>query len=362
MKFNVLKKLELTGKRLLNIVLRGIFGHRPQKLLKSTEIQKVLVLRLDQRIGNGIMLLPLLKAIRKSSPDIEIHLLLHHTVAELIKEYSPGLVDNFWMYNQNVLLSHPLKFLKWITKLRNEHFDLILSSHNPDNFSLSQAILGRWCKPWLLAGFQWGDSDYYYDASIFSGTEKHYSDSQLDLWRRFDDTAVLEWGGLNVPQEAVENAFHDWNLDIGKPCALIWLGATGNKTLPPDLVAFLFEQILKKSGMHVQFALGKADASHMNEFPEWIRSNTLVWEKPLADTAKFFAGFQLFVSGDTGPMHIAAALDIPTLTIFTHSRMEQYGYRDGQRHFALNYSGTAAEKDAIVEILHLLQKLNVDAC
>ena len=349
----LLKNLENGGKRLLNGLLLWLLPRREVSELPG-RFDKILVLRLDQRIGNGILLLPLLRAIRENQPDAELHLVLHAPVSRLIEKYTHGLVDVFWHYDQKYLLSNPLRFVKWACRLRREQFDLILSSHNPDNFSLSQALLGRWCSPGLLVGFRWKESTRYYHLAIPSSAEKHYSDAQLDLWRRFHPETALKWGGMEVPETLVTQKFAEWNFPLPENTALFWLGATGDKVIPADLIAFVYEQIRKQTGLQVQFALGPADRPLLKRFPEWIREQTVLWERDLQDTAVFFRAYRLFVSGDTGPMHLAVALGLPTLTLFVSSNMEQYGYQDGERHFSIKIGQGAVDRDRIRQALQQL--------
>ncbi len=347
------KRLENRGKRLLNGLLLRLLPRREIREFPG-RFHKILVLRLDQRIGNGILLLPLLYAIRESQPGTELHLVLHAPVSRLIARYTHGLVDVFWHYDQRHLLTNPFRFVKWAWRLRREHFDLILSSHNPDNFSLSQALLGRWCRPGMLVGFRWKDSPQYYHLAVASSAEKHYSEAQLDLWRRFDPAATLKWGGLEVPESLVRQKFARWNLPLPENTALLWLGATGDKVIPAGLLAFLYEQIRKQTGLEVQPALGPADRHLLEILPEWLRAKTLLWERNLEDTAVFFRAFRLFVSGDTGPMHLAVALGLPTLTLFVRSKMEQYGYQDGERHFSLRIGEKEDDRERIRQALRQL--------
>jgi ADP-heptose:LPS heptosyltransferase len=139
--------------------------------------------------------------------------------------------------------------------------------------------------------------------------------------------------------------------------ALLWLGATGDKILPIELVSFLYEQIRKQTGLEVIPALGPADETVYRQLPEGLRQKTLVWSRPLRETAIFFAAFSLFVSADTGPMHLAVALGLPTLTIFRHSNPVQYGYQEPNRHISLIYRGRAEEREAIVQAFSQLGKV-----
>lgn len=350
----IFKKMEITGKKILEKILRLLIrkGNSPE--LSPARVRKILVFRLDQRIGNGILLLPLLNAIRASRPDVQLHLLIHHPVAELFRRYAETRVDRYWPYHQRALFRRPGRFLRLLSSLRAERYDVIISSHNPDNFSLSQGLLGRWCRPRLLVGFDWKNSRNFYDIAVPSTADKHYGDAQVDLWRVFYPDAVTRWGGLTVPMEERRRYRENQTIPVPENAALLWLGATGDKVLPAELLGFLYEQIAKQTNLIALPALGPADKALLNGLPAWIRERAIIWEKPLSETAVFFSLFRLFISGDTGPMHLAAALGLPTVTLFLRSNPQQYGYRTPRRHFSIRYDDPQKSKE---EIIRALQKI-----
>lgn len=346
----VLKTLELNFKHGLKALLLRLLPGRLVSAPSPAEVRKVLVFRLDQRIGNGILLLPLLRAIRASRPGIELHYLIHHPVAELMAMAAPpGLLDKIWPYHQRRMLQGPWQYISLLRDLKNERFDLVITSHNPDNFSLSQAIFGRWIRPRWLVGFDARDSRAFYDVAVKSTPEKHYADAMIDLWRIVDPAATCEIGGLQIPAGQREPV----RQREGAGGVLIWLGATGKKVLPAAVVTFLYEQSVA-SGCPVQLAAGPADAAYLQTLPAEIRDRTRLWRAPLTETAAFFAGFDAFLSGDTGPMHLAAALGIPTLTVFVNSNIRQYGYHDGQRHFSLLWQDTPEDREKLRAYLQQL--------
>ncbi|GAB4369380.1 MAG: hypothetical protein Kow0042_11060 [Calditrichia bacterium] len=291
--------------------------------------------------------------------DVEIHLLLHYPVNQLIRTYSENLVDVYWGYHQKKLLLNPWRFFQLWRNLRRGKYDLVINSHTPDHFSLSHALLGRLCNPRMLLGFNVGDASYYNDISLPPSTDKHYADAQVDLWRYFDPRARLQWGGLRISPEQVRDYFRKWKLELEPPAVMLWLGATGNKMLPADLVAFLYEQISKQTNLRTVVALGPGDVDLLSQYPPWLQEKVFIWDRPLVDTAVFLSGFKLFISADTGPMHLAVALGIPTLTIFTHSNLQQYGYHDGIQHFSLQYRSGGEFREKLIECLKTWQEKNV---
>lgn len=347
----ILKFVESAGKQILDFCGILLFRRKEKKNLTIDQLKKILVLRLDQRIGNGIMLLPLLKAIRQRMPQVELHLLLHKPVSDIFEKFSQGIINTYYPYQQEKLLTHPTLFLSWLLALRKQRYDLIISSHNPDNFSLSQALLGWWCRPKMMIGFAWQKSSAYYDVAVSSSTEKHYADAQLDLWRYFDPAAKLIWNGLQISTSHLKKLSQKYSIDITEPTVLLWLGATGNKVLPIQLISLLYEECKKLFGYKVVVAVGPHDERIVKNLPLEFQKQVLIWRHPLEQTLIFFATQRAFISGDTGPTHLAAALGLPMLTVFIKSKSNQYGYHDGARRFAIVYDGSSESQGIIVTAL-----------
>ena len=353
----LVKSLERQFKHALKKILLTILPKKSKTLPRVNQINKILVFRLDQRIGNGILLLSLLRAIRASKPGVEIHLLIHYPVAGLLKVTAKNIADKIYPYNQPALMRRPWRYLKLLRMLRRERYDLIFTANNPDNFSLSQAIFGRLCKPGRLIGFDARDGAPFYDIAVKSSTEKHYADAMIDLWRVMDPSAKWRFGGLEIPAHL--------RAKMRKKCPeftdggiLIWLGATGKKSLPAGLVTIIYEQVREYSDLPVHFAAGPADEALLQNYPRWIREKTYIWNAPLTETAAFFSLFDIFISGDTGPMHLAAAIGLPTLGVFVNSNIRQYGYEDGVKHFALFWRDDVENRVALNGYLQRLLMVN----
>ena len=55
----------------------------------------------------------------------------------------------------------------------------------------------------------------------------------------------------------------------------------------------------------------------------------------LKETAKFFKQYKIIIMPDTGPMHLAVALGIPTVQAFINSDPVWYAYK-GENLFLIN--------------------------
>lgn len=340
-----LHKLEKSGKRFFLKLTLFFWGSKSShSFLRLSDIKKVLIFRLDERIGNGLLLLPLINGIQNSSPDIEIDVLVHHPVANLFRKYHSGQFMNIWPYHQKKLLYKPWNMLRLIKKLRRQQFDLVINCTNPDDFSTSQALFGKILKGKLTAGFYTEkEGNFVNDIQVKSTTQKHYSDAMLDLWRHFDRDAKYFPAGLVLAKSKMPQ-------QTGK--ILFWLGATHGKELSFEILNIVMNEIESVLGIKVDFALGPADRHILNNYPEKISKRVIFWSSPLDETVLFFHKYKIFISTDTGPMHLAAAFNLPTISIFTKVNIEQYGYSNGKTQFSLLILEEEKELNKLKEQLH----------
>jgi ADP-heptose:LPS heptosyltransferase len=175
----------------------------------------------------------------------------------------------------------------------------------------------------------------------------------VDLWRAVDPKAVVPSGHLQVPAETTARVARDVP-QAARGGVLVWLGATGRKGLPPDALACVMAYFDRRGDLPVHMAAGPADAGRLENYPAAVRETALIWTRPLTETAAFLAAFRLVVSGDTGPMHLAAALGVSTLTVFVRSSMQQYGYQGGGRHASLLWKGAEEDRRKLDALLQSL--------
>ncbi len=353
-----LKTLERGGKRILTRLLQWVF---PRKSVPANFIprERLLVFRLDNRIGNGVMLLPLLQGIRHTAPHLQVDVLITSAVAQLFTSYGRHLVHQIIPYDQATLFRNPLRWLGFIRQLRQAGYQLVISSSNPDAFSLSQALFARLISRGFTLGFRWKESPRFYDITVASTTQKHYADAQVDLWRYFYPNTPFLLGGLSISPQIIQQMRRTWP-ETATGDALLWIGATGDKALPEGAVSFLYEVLLKAGFHSVVLAAGPADHHQIRNYSPKLQEKIVIWDRPLTETAVYFTGFRLFVSGDTGPMHVAVAVGTPTITLFTTTNRSQYGYQDGIRHFSFQWDGSARVKTAIEKAVQTIYENNAE--
>jgi heptosyltransferase-3 len=335
----LMKYSEKILKRFLSGFVAAVLPDRSQHRQPDLPLilDRVLVFRLDNRLGNALLLLPLIQSIHRSNPSIKVDVLMTAQYCEVYNGHPA--INRVIPYNQTALLKNPLRFLRFLRQLRRYKYDAVFSSSNPNTFSLSQAIFARLVSFGYTVGFKWKNSEDYYSHAVAGNTDIHYSASQVDLWRVFDPDAVVEnprtyfSDSISVPQ----------NDKI-----LFWLGATGNKILEPETVDAIY-QVIQEQKTDCDIAAGPHDRELSQRYSGAVREKLQFRTGTLLETAQFYRQYSMIIIPDTGPMHLAVALGLPVVQVFRESNTTWYGYT-GENLLVLNGS------DGIGKIAGFIEK------
>jgi lipopolysaccharide heptosyltransferase III len=319
---NLEKILKKTSFKIVSPFFKKKLNHFKKENWKS--FKRVLVFRLDNKLGNAILLLPLIQSIKSSNPELKIDVMYSLNYSEIFENH-PDIHATI-SYDQKYLLKNPLRYLSLIKQLRKNKYDVVFSSTNSNSFSVSQALFAGFLKSNFTIGFNWKESAEIYSAVVKGNTEIHYSQAQVDLWRYFDENAKFENPRIYFTPEKSQES--------GKEKVLFWFGATSNKILPKEL----FEDILlflNENDIKYKLAAGPHDEHLLKTYTSIKKEDVMFLKGSLKETAKFLKQYKIIIMPDTGPMHLAVALGIPTVQAFINSDPVWYAYK-GENLFLIN--------------------------
>jgi heptosyltransferase-3 len=303
-------------KRTIIFCLKLFFPQNSQTRIPAdyNSFNRVLIFRLDNRLGNSILILSLVQAIKRRAPKMQIDIMMTARFLEIYQQHPD--IHELIPYDQNYLLSRPWRYLYLLQNLRRRKYDIVFSSSNPNAFSISQALLGRLMAPQHTVGFDWQESSRIYTDVVRGNIQIHYAAAQVGLWRYFDPQAEYERPRLYLSQED--------KLPANK--LLFWLGATGNKKLPAELIIKLTDIF---SGLSIKYdlAAGPADRGIIEILPAEMQRQVMILSGSVRETAAVFKNYKVICIPDTGPLHLAAALNIPLIQVFSGSNSTWYAYR-----------------------------------
>ena len=155
----------------------------------------------------------------------------------------------------------------------------------------------------------------FYSERVTVGERGHVIEKNLRLAASLGARA----GGLEFPIAQVESAgAHAAQAAAGGPYALLNPGAAWpNKRWPPDRLAAIARLLRERHGLAsiVLWGPGEADAAQV-VVAQSAGAARLAPETTWTDVLALARGAKLIVSGDTGPLHLAAAVGVPAVALF----------------------------------------------
>jgi lipopolysaccharide heptosyltransferase II len=328
-----------------DLALRAVLF--PTRLVPSwrrTPPRRVLLLRLE-RIGDLLMSLGAIAAVRALAPDAEIDLVVgnwNEAIAKLI----PGIdrvdvLDAPWLTRDSPG-HHTIDLARRAVSWRSRHYDL---SINFEGDIRSHAL------PWLAGvgrrvGFAMaGGGPFLTDVVVHDGT-RHVAANSLALVERAFDLAAgtlpeprsaegLLRSRLAVPDSARAAARAALTQVAGGrlPSVLLALHVPGGRAIkqwPPTRFADAAAVLAREMGATIVLTGTPEDGLLVDEAEARLRTHgvdllRLEGRVDLVVLAGILALTRLLLTGDTGPMHLAAAVGTPILAVFGPSMPWRYG-------------------------------------
>ena len=269
----------------------------------------ILVVRLGA-LGDIVHTIPAVAALRRAYPAARIDWLVeakHREILDLVP-----VIDRL------IVVRDP-SFLAWVDatrQVRSSRYDVALDFQG----LMKSAVLARASGARRVLGFSiWhvrekGARPFYSEGVDVESVHVIQKNLRLLEGLGLDETAI------EFPLNRVDSGARDAMLEqsAGAPYAVINPGAAWpNKRWPPQHYGELAAFLLEVRGI-VPFVLwGPAEAPLAQAVVD-ASSGAARLAPPtrIADMVEVFRSAALVISGDTGPLHIAAAVGTPTVSIF----------------------------------------------
>jgi len=302
-----MKELEILGRKKLSGLLNRVLTqeYRPE-LPKYPE--RILVIRTDSRLGNLVLMEPLLRCLSERFPRSRVKVLVSHVYAELLSCQGYDLL----VADKKGQLRNPLDFARLVGKMRGFQPDVAIDAAHPHSFSLSGAVTaalsGAPCRISTDAGK--GSSEWFTHLVPESPMDWHESRALHTLGSLWD-----KWPGWTAPM--LKTAHDSRRNAVG-----LHVGASGGKRYPEGKMDRLVDILSKKTLLELYW--GTDDERVLAEdlcarYPSRIQP-----EMSLQRLLERISGLRVFVTADNGPMHVASALSIPVLAIFRVDNQERF--------------------------------------
>jgi lipopolysaccharide heptosyltransferase III len=270
--------------------------------LPST-IDSVLVVRTDDRVGNALLTIPLVRALQAALPAAQVDLLLASRRA-LVAEGLPRL--RVLRFDKR---ASPLRQWRFLRGLR-ARYDVVVDAAHWHAFSLTSALLSRWAARRWVVGADRGPAAHAYSAAAAlpaPGTP--------DLLAKLELARPL---GLSLSAMPLETALGRTPSGVTGVFAALNPGARKqDHRWPSHRFGQLARRLRDARGLRSVVFWGPGEEALAHEVQ--LASGGAAEVAPPTDLEQLAAAFRaaaLVVTNDTGPMHLAVACGAPVVAVF----------------------------------------------
>ncbi len=301
-------------------------------------MKRIAVFRALQ-LGDLLVAVPAFRALRQQFPDAEITLIGLPWAASFVQRFS-HYIDRFVEFagfpGIDEVHYDKQRTEQFLAEQRAYSYDVVLQMHGS----------GRTSNPFVLALGASYSVGYYENTPSGLTMEAKYPDDEHEIWRNLHLVTLLT--RMPTYPSPTQLEFPLFAEDYAEAERLLRLFAQGNKRLiglhpgarPParrwpaeyfarvaDTLAQQFDAAIVLTGGpgEEQTVQAVIDAMH-------VPALSLAGKTSLGSLAALMKHFELFISNDTGPSHIACAVDCPSITLFGPADVRRWAPLDRERH------------------------------
>lgn len=306
----------------------------------------ILISRHD-KIGDFITTLPLFYVVKKAYPEAKIYALVSKVNVELAQQFD--FIDMVILYDKS-------NFWHTLTQIRQAKINISISAFIDNKLGwllfLSQ-IKNRIAPATKLAQIFFNNTLKQRRSKV-EKTEVLYN---LDLAKKLNKHIDLNYKKplLKLNNNANFRKKHqlkDKKIIIFHP----GFGGSSDGNLPLADYIKLAEIANKEKGVQVVFTFGPDDVQTQKIMP--LLDNIIIYQPPnLLDFCHLIADSELLISTSTGPMHLAGALNVKTISIFgktlfaSPKRWATVSEKQNQHNFVINTNAFSLIKTVLFKMI-----------
>jgi ADP-heptose:LPS heptosyltransferase len=272
-------------------------------------------------IGDAVLLVPAIRAFKEAFPDSEVTVLAERRNGSVFA-LCPDV-------DQVVLYDHPRQLLS----LLRRRFDVVIDTEQWHRLS---AVVARLIPSDLKIGFATNERRRLFNHGVPYCHEDYEADSFLRLLEPLGiQHRNVKSPFLDVPQRCGERAETVLASLKGQPFVTLFPGASIPERRWGVENFHRLTKYLNDQGLPVVVVGGGQDREEGEIVLAECRGLNLAGKTSLAETAAVLKRSRLLVSGDSGVLHLAVGVDVPTVSLFGPGIAAKWAPQ-GEKHIVLN--------------------------
>jgi len=309
--------------RVLSLLSRTPAGSAPLSVRDLHDIRRILVIRPNYRIGNAVLSTAIIAPLQQKYPAATIDFLATDKTAGLLQHLPLGKVATL----SRTAIFRPWRALALLRELRASHYDLAVQL---EDGSLTGLLISRLLGARYVIGKPKGAASWY-DLNIRESVSHAYDTATL--FARALEVPCLPRPQLALsPAEQRQAVVHLQALNLAtadacaEPFVAVFVGGHGDKVCPAEFWCRLSQGLDALKHKFVVF-VGPEERT-LTPVLEHALANLphgqLCPPRSLRQFAALLARAAVLITPDSGPMHVAAALQVPIIAMARSPRSKAF--------------------------------------
>lgn len=350
----VVKRLERRCKLLLvsGIVALQQTKAWPTEPLDLSQVRRVLLVRVNFRLGNLLLATPGFAAVRETLPRAQVHVLTTSSYPHVL-DNNPD-IDHVLAYNREMLL-HPWVLVGLIQQIRGQQYDLVIDCSGGESFSgalFAGLSRGRWRIGLASSGYR-----ECFNVRVQPAQEHAH---RVDILLALLESIGIRGQSRNMkvvlsPEEHrwAGQRWRDGGLSEGRITVGVNIGARGDKRWPMNHFLSVIRWLDEEWGAQVVMFVGPQELDRLDAVRDRLPPHVVIdTTSHVRRFAALLSRCAVVVTSDTGPMHLAAAVGVPTVSIFLSPNFDVFAPQGEIHRVAYRENGVGPEHvvDALIDL------------
>ena len=335
---SLLKNINIFRRSVTKLITKSIGHSQSSQNLKSIDkntVTKILICRPNHRLGNQLLITPLVQEVSDIFPNAKIDLFVKGNLAPIIFRNYPNIDQIFRLPKKH--FSQLFQYLSAWSSLKKKHYDLVINatSHSSSGnlatkFANSkykyfgeeenEEVTGHMAKTTI-----YGLRNYLSKAGIASNNPIHSLDIKLSA------------GEMQTGKEALQQIVHTDNV------VSLFTFATGDKIYSAEWWEELYTKL--KNAFPTYAFIEILPVENISQLDFKIPS---FYSKDIREMTALIANTSVFIASDSGIMHLGSASKTPTIGLFSVTDKNRYQPYNNN---SLGINTNETDKDEIVKIV-----------
>ena len=299
--------------------------HSVSDVLQLSKPPREIAIVMLSALGDAVHVLPVLTALKRKWPESRITWVIQPVPYEFVKDHEA--VDDFIIFKRRRGLDAVASYRELRQAFTGRHFDLLINLQ----VYLKAGLITALAPADIKLGFdrkRARDMNWLFtNRRIPARRMQHVQDQYFEFVEYLGiDPEPVEWRINITPAErAAQSQFFE---PLGRACAIVVGTSKPAKNWAPDRYARVIEALEGEFGLRAVL-VGGPSAIEREAAERIVATARIQPVNALGNDIRrlvyLLDGASLVISPDTGPLHIARALDKPVVGLYGYTNPRRYG-------------------------------------